>query len=768
LTPTEEIEAPQTDAEEPEEEQKPDYGENNKDLPKQLVEVLRDAIVEFQGQEKFTRRREVRRDRRNRFYEAGYQFLQWSDTKNGGFTLLVPGGTVYNAAGGSIQCPAYMDAYNIFFPYFRIIQSVLTQTMPGVDFQPIDPSDPDDIDKAKTAEDYSKLFDRQNDIKDLMGQIVRMMAMSGRTVSWTRTEEDAQRFGYEDDGITPKKFQRTTIHGTLETKFPIIAREFDDNCLYGIIYIDLDIRKARHDYPDFADEIKAGTAALGENNYERWARLGVLNGARGQAQVGDSLDHVVTEAHCFLRPGTFSGKQYDVPFEGGGTVKEAIEKIFANDKGTFEGVRAVFVGDTYTCSFAECMDDHIDVQFPYQGDGMSRPGFMDLMVVVQDHFNDLCNWIREKVDTGAGSTWIDGTQEEVDAVTSQKAAPNAIRPWKAKTGMAMEQSFYKEPEVEIPDTLFKLLEYLQAALPEFLLAALPSLQGGQMSDNKTASGYAQANAQAKGQLAIIWARMQRMFARIRYQSALAASREESMQGTINIPGLESGETISVNMDTLKKGNFGCYPDEDSSFPESTAQKRATLNGLVTLAGTSPMMAQLLDNPDNVEELKSLNGFEDLILLPAEARNKQLFEIEQLLQQAPIPPDPQMVQEIQKQHATVALQAMGSGEPAPPAPSVESLSQPSVPIQELDYHQWEFEKCQEWLSSAARRDQDKRGNGPGVQNVILHAMAHRAMLQQQMAAQQAMAAPPPQTAHKPPPPHQQPQQPAPVAGMEQSA
>jgi len=720
----------QTEPDLPSEQTAPDYGENNSQLPKQLVEMVRGAIVEFQSQEKFSRRREVRKDRRNRFYESGYQHLQWSNSGNGGFTQLVPGGTAYNSAGASMQCPTYMDAYNIFFPYFRIIQSVLTQALPGVNFQPIDPSNPDDLDKAKTAEDYAKLFDRQNDIKDLMGQIVRMFAMSGRTVSWTRTEADAERFGYEPDGVTPKKFQRTTIHGTLETKVPILARELDRNFLYCIIYNDIDVKVAKDRYPDFADDIKAGTAAVGENQYERYARLGVLNGSRGQTQVGDSLTHIVTEAHCFLRPAAFTGPEFDVPMEDGqgGTVGETLTAIFPH------GCRSVFVGDTYVASSDECLDDHIAIEFPYQGDGMFRPAFMDSMVVVQDNFNDLCNWIREKVDTGAGATWIDGTQEDVDAVTNQRAAPNAIRPWKGHAGMPLEASFFKEPDPEIPPTLFQLLEFLRGTLPEFILAALPSLQGGEMADNKTASGYAQANAQAKGQLAIMWARMQRLFARIRYQSALAAAEDDTATGMVEIPGGDDAENTTVNLDALKKGNFGCYPDEDASFPESTAQKRQILQGFLEFAGQSPMALQLFDNPDNIATFKRINGFDELVFIPAEARNKQLSEIETMLQQAPLPPDPMVEEQGLVQHAAQAIAARHAGQPEPPIQPAPM--QPSVPVEELDFHEFEFAKCQEWLSSAARRDQDKRGNQAGVQNVILHAMAHRAYLQ---AAQAAMVA-----------------------------
>ena len=45
------------------------YGERFENLPEQLVNALREQVKEFQGQEKYLRRREVMRDRRARFYE---------------------------------------------------------------------------------------------------------------------------------------------------------------------------------------------------------------------------------------------------------------------------------------------------------------------------------------------------------------------------------------------------------------------------------------------------------------------------------------------------------------------------------------------------------------------------------------------------------------------------------------------------------------------------------------------------------------------------
>ncbi len=718
------------------EEQLPDYGKDYRDLPQQLVDLFKSTITEFQGQDKFARRREVRLDRKLRYYESGVQHLQWWSGR--GFSLLVPGGVASNGQGGSIQCPTYMDSYNVFLRFFLIVQAVLTQMEPPVRWLPLDPSNPEDIDKAKEAQSYAKLYDRFNDINDTLGKIVRMLAMSGRTVAWTYTDEDPQQFGYEDDQITPKQFQKTEIFGTIETKAPLACKELDKTTGYLCIYRDSDIGYLRDKFSWVADKLKPGEVCLGENAYERYARLGVLMGANGQLQTGDSLNHIGTEGNFFLRPFTYSTKAWEVPLSDG-EATEGVETAGDLARQLFpQGVRAVFVGGTYACAYSECMDDHISIIWPNQGDSMSRAGFMGAcsMDTVQDNLNDLLNWIREKIDTGAGETFVDASEDDVDAINNRRAAPNTVVAAKGVNrtpGEPLENSFHAMPDPQIPETLFKMVEMMRGDLPEFLVAALPSIQGAEQPGNDTASGYAMAAANAKGQLNILWSRIKRMWARIRYQSAMCAAQCEKQSGQVQVAPLKKDESpFAVDYDTLKKGSFACYPDEDSGFPETTSQKRSVLKDWTQLAGQSPMVATLLDNPDNIEQAKELNGFSDLTFIPAEARTKQMFEIEELLKAAPLPPDPNM---------EVAHAAANASNPTP-TPFVPPQPQPSVPIQDLDFHQYEFDKCQEWLSSKQRRDEDRKGNQPGIQNVILHAMAHQAKLQQMAMAQAALAQPAP--------------------------
>ena len=765
------------------------YGPRLEKLPMQLVNAIKGVVQEFQQQEKYLRRREVMRDRRNRFYERGVQHLYESTQ---GLTPMVPG-QIYSGANGRGQAPTYIDDYNIFLPYERIILSVLTQNAPGIAFRPSNPNYEPDCEAADVAENYAKLYDRANDVKGLQVEQIRMMALSGRTISWTRTEADAQMFGYNEDG-SPKRQEVTSFYGTLESKVPVMAKSQKD-CLYCILYDDPDVKQARAEYPGegadgvpFAKKIQAGGVGLGENEYERTARLGILQGTRSQAQQGDAFTHVTTRMRCFLRPASFSGEKFDEPFteadesmadENGEppSVKDILAQIYP------EGALVTFVGDDYVGSGNGSMDDAIDIAFPYKGDGMSRQAIMDLFVVIQDTFNDVTNGLRQASDVGWPSTWVDGEDQDYDAIAGQKADPYAIRVRKARKDLAMAASFFREPDLVLPDSLMRWIENISGPLAQLMLATPPVLFGAGDSDAKTASGTAQLRSQAMGQLGLIWGMIQRQWARIRYQAALLAGKNPDYAEEVVVA--TGDETAPIQMSKLMKGKFGAYPDQDSSFPETTAQKRQNLNALIQLAAQSPEFgAQLMSSPDNWKTISELQGFSEIVILEAESRDKQLLEIEQLLQQQPIPPSPEEIEAAQMAEATEAVKnaaieaQTGVAPPAPKPFDPVSLMKSSVTVEELDFHAWEFAKCQQWLSSdacrrqlAIRSEQYPAGNILGVMNVRLHAMEHRAYMQAAQAAQ----APPeegppakrtmqdqPKDGQPPPAPNAAPTAPAPIA------
>jgi hypothetical protein len=737
------------------------YGERLEKLPRQLVDALRGLVLEFNQQDQFARRREGMRDRKNRFYERSVQHLY--ETRNG-FASIPPGMTYTASSGAKLQAPRYVDNYNIYLPGGRVIDAVLTQSPPGIEFRPDEEDSVEDKEAAEAAQESTLVYDRSNDIKGLQLEQVRYFRLSGRTVSWTRTEADAQFFGRNDDG-TAKRREKTTFHGTLETKVPITARTQAD-CLYAFIFDDPDVKEAKSIYKgtdaegqDIAKLIQAGTATPGESDWQRIARLGILQGTRAVASTGDVFDHLAARVHAWLRPNAFTEGVFEEPYDQEAesaepvTVGDALREMFP------EGVRVIFVGTTYVAGKPESMDDHLDIAFPYKGDGMSRQAIMDSFVVIQDTFNDVTNAVRQAIDTGWPSRYVNADDDDAEAFGSQMAVPYAYRGRKARSGQALAQEFHQDPDINIPQTVMSWLDQMTGPLAQYMLATPPALFGQGDKNSETASGQAQLAAQARGQLSLFWSAMQRQWARIRYQAALCAAKNPDYQEQVLVPG---ADPQTSRFRAITKGHFGAFPDEESSFPESTDQKRAVLQGIIEIAMKSPQIGmQILGSPKNWKTILTYNGIPELEVPNADAWEKQEYEIEELLKAPPtVSPEAMMAaqqQYIQTQTAALVAAQQAGNTPSPVMPfnpaSVQP-DQPTIPVEFLDYHAWEFECCREWLAGQDCRDQLAEGNFAGVENVRLHALAHLKLM--------AVAPPVPGQVPAGPPPGALP--PSPNAGL----
>ena len=173
--------------------------------------------------------------------------------------------------------------------------------------------------------------------------------------------------------------------------------------------------------------------------------------------------------------------------------------------------------------------------------------------------------------------------------------------------------------------------------------------------------------------------------------------------------------------------------------------------------------KILGSPKNWKTILTYNGIPELEVPDADAWEKQEYEIEELLKAPPVV-SPQAMMAAQQEYIQAQSQAIFAAQqagqqPQPPAPfnpaSVQP-DQPTIPVDFLDYHAWEFECCREWLAGQDCRDQLAEGNHDGVDNVRLHAMMHLKMMAsappvpgQMPAPQAAGGAPPAVSAALPP-------------------
>src|SRR5260370_3398811 len=346
------------------------------------------------------------------------------------------------------------------------------------------------------------------------------------------------------------------------------------------------------------------------------------------------------------------------------------------------------------------MDDHITIGFPKERDGMTGGALMRDMVVIQDVVNDYKNAERSFYEKGWPSLWIDAEDTDYETILAQSSEPCAIRQKKRRDpSTPLEGDFDREPDMQLPESFVQEIANMVGPFAQFVSGALPALQGEETPGDKTASGKAMDRSSAMGMLGMPWANMQRIFASMYYQAALLAAANPDHSKEIVVPG-EGGTNAVLRLENLTKGNFGAYPDLDSSFPESTAAKRANLQAMVPIIASNPVIAQeFFASPDNWEEMLDLMGITGMQLNPAEAYKKQTREFELLLRESPVP-DEQGLLQAQTMHPTAAVVAATQGAPPPPAPDPTQFMKSSIPIQPEDFHIWEYAKCQERLSSDA--------------------------------------------------------------------
>jgi hypothetical protein len=146
---------------------------------------------------------------------------------------------------------------------------------------------------------------------------------------------------------------------------------------------------------------------------------------------------------------------------------------------------------------------------------------------------------------------------------------------------------------------------------------------------------------------------------------------------------------------------------------------------------------------------------------ANSRDKQMGEIELLLEQQPAIPSPQALQQFAQQQELLAAAAQKMGAPPPPPPDMvpipiptagpdgkpqpkivpvpRSLLKSTIPVNKYDFDQFEYQTIKDWLSEPDGIEA-RRTNPLGVLNVELHGDMHEAAMKAKAPAGPPM--PPP--------------------------
>ena len=534
-----------------------------------------------------------------------------------------------------------------------------------------------------------------------------------------------------------------TIVGGLELNTPVWANEMHE---YPYLQWQAEVHRAKLKaaYPHAADKIQMGAPQGAEDVYARASRVAVAQGLPS-VHPGDALFNLITFSRSWIRPWAFYALEDKA-------VRDDLLGLFP------DGCYVALAGDTYCESRNETMDDHWRVMHALPGDGQNRPSVGDSLIQIQERYNVLSNIQAETYEFGIPPIYADPQVLDFDALENQVAEPAAHYPARAKPGQPLAAGFFQPAPAQVPPDMLRHQQELVGPVAQFLTGLFPAVFGGEVKDIKTATGYSIARDQALGRLGLVWRRLKTFYADLMLLGVdcFRKSRPEDLE----IPFLGADGAFESKWIRLAdlKGNIQVAAESDETFPRLKSQQRAVLQQL--MANPDPMVQATLREPANLAFIKSVIGLTELVVPGEDSRNKQLREIQLLLQSAPlilqapsgatgvlprgnaaarsaVPPQPGNPSASER-----SRDSLGPGSPGPALAADDHVIElPSVPIDELlDRHDIEYEECIRWANSDA--GQAARPQNPaGFANVRAHAAAHLRALQRHPQARAPAPAPP---------------------------
>lgn len=503
-------------------------------------------------------------------------------------------------------------------------------------------------------------------------------------------------------GVTKEPKSRICMeaYGGLYVKVPNYARNQAD-CLYLLFSYETHYANALEKYPnlDRGELRKTLTGNPGPRDlYEEWGRL-------SPQYNGEYPENVVTIRQCWLRPAAYNVLSEEETAQ--------LRKKYPN------GVKVVLVNEEFADACNESLDDCWTLTYNPLSDYIHSDPLGLLLVSIQEMTNDLISLIMQTIEHGIPQTFADPGVLNFDAYRQLEATPGGIYEAKPKSGKSLGDGFYEVKTATLSGEVLPFLQQLQS-LAQLVSGALPSLFGGmQEGGGGTASEYSMSRAQALQRLQNNWKMLTSWWKTI-FGKAIPMFIDGVQEDEKDVQRTDDGSFINVFIRKAElEGKIGKVELEaNENLPITWNQRKDVIMQLLN-AG-QPEVLKILAAPENLPIIREAIGLEGFFVPGEDDRDKQLDEIKQLLNSAPIT-DPTSGQ----------IDPM-TGQPTPP------IELPSVEVDpDYDNHEIQFEVCRHWIISEVGQ-QTKMDNPDGYKNVLLHGKMHLQFIQQAaIAAQSAL-------------------------------
>jgi hypothetical protein len=717
------------------------------------------------------------------FYR-GFQFL--IPQRGGGW--IIPGEST--GYGPTMQMDLALLPTNIYSARAQMIIAALTRTVPNVRFEPETADNDAQITSAESAQKFTKVITKNNDLIQIQTDASRYLWTDGRYLYWSRYIKDGPRFGWEEDDepddIVPENAEN---YNEGNDAIEVAAENFEPSAksdaeaeggeelesteeqseseeeedeeetplskrtprgkeirtAHGKIEVKLSPMFANTldevDVLDYSDEIDESRACgmtpwlmdeiratnASQAAMGEIARLARQNIKLGMQSTYVTADSIAADVTCQR---VWLRTHCFTKVEGANKdrLRDELIEMFP------DGCYAMFMGDTFAFARNESINDSWALAQAYSGDGQNRNAMGTSTLPIQKRLNNWLDLMNDLFVRTIPKKWMDSKAFAVEALRQQTNVPGDIGPFKRQPGVPVAELIFVEPAINPPTTLADFIKEYSGPLAELLSGAYPALAGGDVGTADSGVAIATQRDSALGRLAPTWHSIKNAEATSMKQLVRWGAKCRDKSINERIPG---GETITLEINDLK-GNIAVFAESDENFPETYTQKKNALTSTVDTLIKNPQFGEIFFNAANLEFMQTMWGLSDFYIPKVLARNKQLGECELLVKSVPVP-KPEAAPLIAKVEQMKAA-GVDPAQLAEVEQQIQEMEESSIQPDPRDDHDTEAETCWERLMNPDGRRLHK-ANPDGWRNLALHYDAHVAMAQQKASQQQAPGKPP---------------------------
>jgi hypothetical protein len=713
-----------------------------KKYSKEVEQLLKQLVDHFHKDDYTVRQTQIRTWRRLKMLWENFQNTYYNDVAH---DWRIPQDVNNDQTGDQLY---YDKPVNIFRAYLESIIAALSVTIPGIKCYPDDAENPLDLNTAKAGDKIAKLIYRHNDVNLLWLHSLFIFCTEGMVAGYNYADSKEEYGQYTedeyeskmenhitatcpncgmemDDAVTNtpevpletmpeepeycpscgslvvpqldtqeveiseliKSTSKNKTHqciealGGLYVKVPNWARCQKD-CNYLFYSYETHYTNALHKYPHLRGEIDCGVF----DPYEVWGRL-------SPQYRNEYPREQVTCRYAWFRPSAYNILDDDQ--------MKVLQKHFP------DGVKVELVNDVYAQACPCKLDDEWTLTYNPMSDYVHSDPIGLLLVSVQEITNDLLSLTLQTIEHGIGQTFADPRVLDFRGYRQLETAPGQIFPAKAPAGKALGEGFFEVKTATLSQEVMPFGQEVQS-LGQLVSGALPSLFGGAMEEQKTASGYAMSRAQALQRLQNVWKMFTIWWKQI-FSKAIPKYIEGMQEDEKEVLMNKDGGFVNswIRLSELS-GAIGKYELEaNENLPQTWSQRKDTIMQL--LQSPQPEIMQMLFAPENRGFIKEAIGLDDFYIPGEEYRIFYLEKISELLQSQPMP---------------VGMDAMG-----------QPVEGPSVEVDpDYDNPQIGFEIVRNWVLSEDAKAA-KVDNQDGFRNVLLYGKQLMMIIQQQMMMQE---------------------------------